>query len=102
MRYDSAGRGLRQGIRETLMNRRVRVGQAETSLRSRDHQNLPIQVTTFIEREQEITEIQRLLATTHLLTLTGSPGVGKSRLALETAIRQRDRSTGSGQAYADG
>jgi predicted ATPase/DNA-binding NarL/FixJ family response regulator len=84
------------------MNRRVRVGQAETSLGSRDHQNLPIQVTTFIGREQEITEIQRLLATTHLLTLTGSPGVGKTRLALETALRQRDCSTGSGQAYADG
>ena len=84
------------------MSRRVRVRQAETSLRSRDHQNLPIQVTTFIGREQEITEIQRLLATTHLLTLTGSPGVGKSRLALETAIRQSDCSTGSGQGYADG
>src|SRR6266568_6836890 len=102
MRYDPAGRGLRQSIRETLMNRRVRVGQAETFLGSRDHQNLPIQVTPFIGREQEITEIQRLLATTHLLTLTGSPGVGKTRLALETALRQRNYATGSGQAYSDG
>ena len=84
------------------MNGRVRVGQADTYLGSRDHHNLPIQVTTFIGREQEITEIQRLLASTHLLTLTGSPGVGKTRLALETALRHRKYATRPGHAYADG
>ena len=47
--------------------------------------NLPIQLTSFIGREQEIAEITRLLATTRLLTLTGSGGCGKTRLALQVA-----------------
>jgi predicted ATPase/DNA-binding NarL/FixJ family response regulator len=47
--------------------------------------NLPAPLTSFIGREQEATEIAHLLATTRLLTLTGTPGVGKTRLALEVA-----------------
>jgi len=47
--------------------------------------NLPIQLTSFIGREGEIQEIKGLLASTRLLTLTGSGGSGKTRLALQTA-----------------
>jgi predicted ATPase/DNA-binding CsgD family transcriptional regulator/DNA-binding XRE family transcriptional regulator len=47
--------------------------------------SLPISLTSFIGRVQELSEVQRLLATTRLLTLTGSGGVGKSRLAVEVA-----------------
>ena len=47
--------------------------------------NLPVQLTSFIGREREIAEIKRLLGTTRLLTLTGSGGAGKTRLALEAA-----------------
>ncbi len=47
--------------------------------------NLPIQATSFIGREREIAQIKRLLARTHLLTLTGSGGCGKTRLALQVA-----------------
>ena len=47
--------------------------------------NLPVQLTSFIGREREIAEIKRLLGTTRLLTLTGSGGSGKTRLALEAA-----------------
>src|SRR5206468_1024104 len=36
-------------------------------------------------REREIGVVVRLLATARLLTLTGAPGVGKTRLALEVA-----------------
>ena len=36
-------------------------------------------------REQEIAEARRLLAATHLLTLTGPGGTGKTRLALQIA-----------------
>ncbi len=47
--------------------------------------NLPIQVTSLIGRESELVEIKRLLQTTHLLTLTGVAGSGKTRLALQVA-----------------
>src|SRR5439155_4023024 len=47
--------------------------------------NLPVQLTSFIGRERDMAEVQRLLATTHLLTLTGSGGCGKTRLALQVA-----------------
>lgn len=47
--------------------------------------NLPLQMTSFIGREREVTELQRLLTTTRLLTLTGAGGCGKTRLALQLA-----------------
>jgi non-specific serine/threonine protein kinase len=47
--------------------------------------NLPIALTSFIGREREIAEIQRLLTTTRLLTLAGPGGCGKTRLAIEAA-----------------
>jgi predicted ATPase/transcriptional regulator with XRE-family HTH domain len=51
--------------------------------------NLPLQLTSFVGREHEIAEIKNLLDTnpdtTRLITLTGSGGCGKTRLALETA-----------------
>ncbi len=45
--------------------------------------NLPVWLTTFIGREKEIKQVRTLLAASRLVTLTGSGGVGKSRLALE-------------------
>lgn len=47
--------------------------------------NLPIQLTSFIGREREIKEVKELLQQTRLLTLTGSGGCGKTRLALQVA-----------------
>ena len=47
--------------------------------------NLPVQLTSFIGRETEITQIKRLLTESRLLTLTGSGGCGKTRLALQVA-----------------
>lgn len=47
--------------------------------------NLPLQLTSFIGRERELAEIKQLLMTTHLVTLTGSGGAGKTRLSLQTA-----------------
>jgi predicted ATPase len=44
-----------------------------------------VQLTGFIGREKELAEIKRLLEKTHLLTLTGAGGSGKTRLALEAA-----------------
>jgi len=47
--------------------------------------NLPTPLTSFIGREKELKEISGLLSSCRLLTLTGPGGVGKTRLAIQTA-----------------
>jgi DNA-binding SARP family transcriptional activator len=47
--------------------------------------NLPAPRTNFVGREREMVEVKRMLAMTGLLTLTGTGGCGKTRLALEVA-----------------
>lgn len=47
--------------------------------------NLPVQLTSFIGRQQELRELQELLKNTRLLTLTGPGGSGKTRLAVQAA-----------------
>ena len=47
--------------------------------------NLPLQVTSFVGREQELVDIERLLSTGRMVTLVGVGGTGKTRLALHAA-----------------
>lgn len=47
--------------------------------------NIPVPLTSFIGRGNELKEIARLLFSSRLLTLTGPGGVGKTRLAIQTA-----------------
>lgn len=47
--------------------------------------NLPIQLTSFVGRARELAEVQRLLKGTHLLTLLGPGGTGKTRMMLQAA-----------------
>ncbi len=54
--------------------------------------NLPQQVTSFIGREKEVTEVRALLEKSRLVTLTGSGGSGKTRLALQAAAEILDGS----------
>jgi predicted ATPase/DNA-binding CsgD family transcriptional regulator len=49
------------------------------------------QLSSFLGRAEELVELRRLLRTARLLTLTGPPGVGKTRLAVELA-KQEERS----------
>lgn len=51
--------------------------------------NLPSQPTPFVGREEELAEIGRLLSdpACRLLTLVGPGGIGKTRLALQTALQ---------------
>jgi predicted ATPase/DNA-binding CsgD family transcriptional regulator len=55
-------------------------GGTPAALRS----NLPLQLTSFLGRERESQAVMHLLSSARLLTLTGPPGCGKTRLALET------------------
>jgi predicted ATPase/class 3 adenylate cyclase/DNA-binding CsgD family transcriptional regulator len=59
------------------------------SLDVRPH-NLPIQRTTFIGRTGELAELAELLGRERLVTLTGSGGCGKTRLALQVAAEVID------------
>ena len=47
--------------------------------------NLPMQLTSFVEREAEMHEVRQLVADNRLVTLTGAGGAGKTRLAVEIA-----------------
>ena len=53
--------------------------------------NLPAELTTFIGRKQEVSEIKRQLARARLVTVTGVAGAGKSRCAIETARQLQER-----------
>ncbi|HEV3233793.1 MAG TPA: LuxR C-terminal-related transcriptional regulator [Candidatus Dormibacteraeota bacterium] len=57
--------------------------------------NLPLQLTSFIGREEEMAEIKQMLHDSRLVTLTGSGGSGKTRLSLQLAADLLDQ-------YADG
>lgn len=51
--------------------------------------NLPAPVTTFIGRAHDVAAVRSLLARTRLVTITGAPGTGKTRLSLELAAQLR-------------
>jgi len=57
--------------------------------------NLPTEVTRFIGRRRELPTIAEAIERHRLVTLRGTGGVGKTRLALRTAIEHRD-------SFADG
>ena len=69
------------------------LGDTFPPLRSVDHlpNNLPVQLTSFVGREPELAVLRKLLGETRMLTLTGSGGCGKTRLALELAARALER-----------
>jgi predicted ATPase/class 3 adenylate cyclase/DNA-binding CsgD family transcriptional regulator len=58
-------------------------------------QHLPVQLTSFVGREEELPQLRGLLAENRLVTLTGAGGVGKTRLAVQIAAQIADE-------FADG
>jgi hypothetical protein len=59
--------------------------RAQLSVLGRPLDKLPLELTSFIGREREVAELRYLLGAQRLLTLCGSGGSGKTRLALEVA-----------------
>ena len=49
--------------------------------------NLPAPLTSFLGREQDLARVGQLLGEARLVTLTGTGGTGKTRLALEAGAR---------------
>ncbi|MDN5766523.1 MAG: AAA family ATPase [Humibacillus sp.] len=56
---------------------------------------LPTPLTSFVGRDRELVDVERLIYQARLLTLTGAGGSGKTRLAVEAAQRVRS-------SYPDG
>ncbi len=61
------------------------------SISSKQKNNLPTQLTTFIGREKEIEEVKEAIKNYRLVTLTGSGGTGKTRLSLQVAAELLDQ-----------
>lgn len=55
--------------------------------------NLPVQISNFIGREQDIKFIRESLRKSSIVTITGTGGSGKTRLALQTAAELCDEFT---------
>jgi predicted ATPase/DNA-binding SARP family transcriptional activator len=53
--------------------------------------NLPAPLTSFLGREQDLARVEKLLAEARLVTLTGTGGTGKTRLATEAGARLAGR-----------
>jgi predicted ATPase len=49
--------------------------------------SLPVQLTSFVGRGSQMTDVRTLLADNRLVTLIGAGGAGKTRLAVEIAAR---------------
>ena len=52
--------------------------------------NLPVQLTSFIGREKEVEQVKKRLEKYRLVTLTGSGGIGKTRLSIQAASELLD------------
>ena len=61
---------------------------------------LPGQLTSFVGRDAELTQLRELLAGNRVVTLTGAGGVGKTRLAIQVAA-QLAPEFGDGVWYVD-
>lgn len=80
----------------TAPERLFQVGEADfPPLRTLRHANLPVQATPLVGRARELAELVELAGSHRVLTLTGTGGTGKTRLALALAAELADR-------FADG
>src|SRR5262249_50510623 len=61
---------------------------------------LPAHVDLFVGRDAELAAVAVLLSNARLVTLTGPPGIGKTRLAVACAAAYAER-TGCGAVFLD-
>lgn len=69
---------------------RRELGDMATLLLSGTKHNLPRIPTSFVGRDDQLGDLEVLVADNRLSTLVGPPGVGKTRLALEFGLAQLD------------
>ncbi len=92
------GLGQRHHALSSRGGRSTRVGDHQRSVEmrlgaipGRARHNLPLELTSFVGREDDISKLAARIASARLLTMVGSGGVGKTRLALQLASRLLDR-----------
>ena len=68
----------------------IRTGKLEPVGSAGPANNLPVPLSTFVGREREMIDLPPLVDRSRLVTLTGSGGCGKTRLATEVAGRCLD------------
>jgi predicted ATPase len=95
-RYDDWAESRRGELAELAED----LAQEAAALAAADRFELPADTSSFIGRERELEELQALLQTTRLLTLAGTGGAGKTRLALELA-REAHRAYPAGAALVE-
>jgi predicted ATPase/DNA-binding CsgD family transcriptional regulator len=81
--------GVRNRTEATTLAQRMNLlgspSRPTTPPHSKPIHNLPAPLTSFVGRNRELTELKDALLASRLVTLTGPPGTGKTRLALEVA-----------------
>lgn len=89
-RYEQAA-DLLADLERLASNDAVQRGELRrTDVPERLPDNLPVPLTSFVGRERELEQARALLAHARLLTLTGTGGTGKTRLALHLAAAVKE------------
>ena len=83
-----------QRIEQDILRHTAAVSDTRDEVAARTP-TLPVPVTSFVGRDEDLAVITGLLGRARLVTLHGPGGVGKTRLALEAAVR-------TGDSYRDG
>jgi predicted ATPase/DNA-binding XRE family transcriptional regulator len=97
LRLDAAGRAQLEAAAMLGRRRGARARPDDGSNGKSIPENVPKVLTSFRGRDAELERLDGLLMTRRIVTLLGSGGVGKTRLALEAARKQLDTAT-----FADG
>ena len=76
-----------------VFEKRVDTAVSQPTPKPPPKSRLPQQLTSFVGRDEEMTEIEAILAQPNgrLVTIIGSGGTGKTRLALEVAKNRQDK-----------
>ena len=89
--YDKEEAQMLSGLAEDLAGALVKLDPRLRPQTARAPNNLPANLAPLIGREREQGEILAALAQSHLITVTGSGGVGKTRIALKCAADNLER-----------
>jgi DNA-binding SARP family transcriptional activator len=74
------------GLERAILTHDPQLAAPRSPLRApRSTGNLPAALTSFVGRVEQLLAVQKLVKQDRLVTLTGPPGVGKTRLAVEVA-----------------